>query len=592
MLLCSLSVNLIFAQDPNSDDPEPGYTITPDPTLGSEFNAPVSTPTVKSTSVIFYSDGLSVAIEFEIGAMMPPSLIFVDKNNAADTRTLNTVSGKAEFFGVTAGKAYQIKVAGSDGQQYIVGNVNTSSFQAGAPVIVSENLYRGLSQYVMVENQTTTLSNYLRQLGDVSQHEKISFLQRYAMNGAVLPASIKGQYPDAYVRSALAARQTEGECICNFVMNQVTVVIPDQTGNNDFQIGPKVSKTGPNFYNQASFWFRGLTSQGAAKKQVLLSAGKHAGRKRRTETWTSGGETISDNFVRIGYHLMCVGINELPRECDCTKSISYSFGYSTKIEARTKSEGCVFNSEAAARAQDWAVAVVTREKVNSVNDVQILQAGVGQATSKCSGGVPVSVLIDAAKIGVSVFQLVKSVKTAQLNDIVNQTNQIIDKVGAVLTTITEPKDCNSALIEKPLLQGTATITFTPNDPLSFMVMSGSSLEIMGLRCWESIASIASSFHLAGIVSGGSPTPSTPHCCTNYFANWAYASQNGDDSSRRNFIDGHLALNSPGGWQTVNGVPNPLIGGISIPTQVGYAIGVNLPSGQRCVKEIPIFNNPH
>ncbi|MFM9983743.1 MAG: hypothetical protein ACKVOK_00825, partial [Flavobacteriales bacterium] len=225
-----------------------------------------------------------------------------------------------------------------------------------------------------------------------------------------------------------------------------------------------------------------------------------------------------------------------------------------------------------------------------VNDVQVFGSGLSIATSKCSGGVPVSVLVDAAKIGVSVFQLIKSVKTAQLNDIVNQTNQIIDKVGAVLEKITETKDCNSALIEKPLLQGTAVITFRPNDPLSFMIMSGSSLEVMGLRCWESDAKINSGFHLAGVVTGGAPSLA-PHCCTGYFANWAYASQNGDASNRRNMINGHLALNSPGGWQTVNGAPNPG-GGINVTTEVGYAIGVNLPDGQRCNKHIPIFNNPN
>ena len=593
LLICSLSANFAYAQDPNSEDPEPGATITPNQALYSEFSVPVSTPVVKSTSVIAYSDGLSVEVEFETGAMIPANVIFKDKNNAADTRTLNLTGGKTEFFGAASGKNYDIIATGSDAQPYIVGTVNTAPYQAGGPVIVSENLYRTLSQYVTVQNQMVTLSNYLRQSGNVSQHEKISFLQRYAMNGAILPASIKGQYPDAYVRSALATRQTEGECICNFVMNQVTIVVPDETGNNDFKVGAKTAVSGPNFYNSSSFWFKGLTSQGPAKHQFLQNAGQRAGSKRRTETWVFGGETISDNIARIGYHLMCVGINELPSECDCEKTIKYDFGYSSRIEARTNTGGslCVFNQEAAAQAQDWAIAVVTREKVNNVSDVQVLTSGLGIATSKCSGGVPVSVLIDAAKIGVSVFQLVKSVKTAQLNDIVNQTNQIIDKVGAVLTTITEPKDCNSALIEKPLIQGTATITFRPNDPLSFIIMSGSSLEVKGLRCWDSQARIKSSFHLAGVVSGGAPTASTPHCCTNYFANWAYASQNGDDSNRQNYINGHLALNSPGGWQTVNKLPNPG-GGINIPTAVGYAIGVNLPNGQQCTKEIPIFNNPH
>ncbi len=594
LIMCSLCASLAFAQDPNSEEPEPGATITPDPTLFDGFNQTANTPIIKSSSVIFYSDGLSIAIEFESSGLTPQNVIFTNESNPSDTRTLSLTAGKTEFFGATVSKTYKIKAAGSDGQTYVVGTINTSPFQAGDPVVVSEKLYRALSQYVTVPTQTTTLSNYLKQVVNVSQHEKISFLQRYVMNGAVLPTSIKGQYPDAFVRSALASRQTEGECICNFVMNQVTVVVPDQTGNNDFQIGPKTTTTGPNQYNNASFWFRGLTSQGPAKHLLLHNAGNKAGSKRRKESWTSGGESISDNSVRIGYHLMCVGINELPKECDCEKTVRYDFGYSTRIEARATTGGllCVFSNDGFARAQDWAVAVVTREKVNNVSDVQVLQSGLGAASSQCNGGVPVNVIIDAAKIGVSVFQLIKSVKTADLNDIVDQTNQIIDKVGAVLSPIMEAKNCDAALVEKPLLQGTSTITFKPNDPLSFLILSGSVLEVSGLRCWSSEARIKSSFHLAGVVNGGAPSSNSTHCCTNYFANWAYASQNGDENNRRNFINGHLALNSPGGWQTVNGLPNPLGGSISIPTQVGYAMGVNLPNEQRCIKEIPIFNTPH
>lgn len=591
--LCCFSINLLVAQDVEGDDPAPGVSITPPAGLLSGFSATISTPILKSSSVIHYSDGLSSVVEFESGTMVPTFAVLVNKANSADTRTLNLINGKTEFTGLTPGKLYDIKVPASNGQYYIVGTVNTSPFKAGEPVIVSEKLYRALSVYVSNENQTVTLSNYLKQLGDISQHEKVAFLQQYIMNGAILPATIKGQYPDSYVKTALEERKTEGECICNFVMNQVTVVVPDQTGIHDFQIGPKTTIQQPTHYNNASYWARGLTAQGAAKNQLLFSEGRLAGNKTRTETWISGGETVSDNFVRIGYHLMCLGITELPKECDCTKTISYDFGYSTRIESRSNTGGfgCVFTQTAAAQAQDWAVAVVTREKVNSVNDVQILQSGLGTATSECAGGVPATVFIDLAKIGVSVFQLIKSVKTAQLSDVAAQTTAIIDKVGAVLTPLTESKNCNSSVIDKPLLQGVANISFKANDPLSFMVISGSSLMVTGKRCWSSSASIKSSFHLAGVVAGGAPSADAPHCCTEYFTNWAYASQNGDESNRRNFINGHVALNNPGGWQMVNGQPNPT-GSLNASTAIGYGIGKNLPQGQQCAKVIPIFNNPH
>jgi len=592
-LLCCSGFNGIWAQ--GSEEPDPGASITPDPTTLNAFKVPIITPVLKSSTVVFYSDGLSAYVEFQTkeGAMVPQSTIIVDKNNANDTRLLTLSSGKSPLFTLLPGKIYNIKALANDGAQYIIGAINTNPYVVGEPINVSENLYRALSEYVTGTNQSVSLSTYLQQVPNVSLYESIGFVQKYVMNGATLPASIRGVFPTTYVQDAIRSRATEGECLCNFVMNQVTIVIPDQTGNSDFSIGPKTSQTGPNFYNKASFWSRGLTSMGAAKNQLLLNAGSAAGSKRRKESWVSGGETISDNFVRIGYHLMCIGMNELPRECDCEKTVKFDYGYSTRIEARTNAGGfpCILSSEAAARAQDWAIAVATREKVNSTSDVQVFGSAIGIATSTCKGGVPVSVIIDAAKIGVCVFSLIKSVKTAQLNDIINQTNDIITKVGAVLETITEPKDCDNALIEKPLLQGLATFTFKPNDPLSFMLMSGSSLEVSGLRCWSSKATVQSSFHLAGVVIGGAPTSSTGHCCTDYFANWAYASLNGDDSNRRNFINGHLNLNSPLGWQTINGAPNQHLSA-NISTQVGYAIGTSLPNGVRCTKTIPIWNNPH
>ena len=151
-LLCFLSMSAIKAQDVEGDEPSPGSSITPPPNLLNGFTNSVVTPIVKSSSVISYTDGLSLAIEFEQGAMVPQNAILVDKKNLSDTRTLNLNSGKVELFGIPSGRIYEIKAAGTDGQQYIVGTVNTTPYQAGSPVIVSEKLYRALSLYVTNEN--------------------------------------------------------------------------------------------------------------------------------------------------------------------------------------------------------------------------------------------------------------------------------------------------------------------------------------------------------------------------------------------------------------------------------------------------------
>jgi hypothetical protein len=592
-ILLVFSGSFLRAQDADTEEPAPGATITPDLSLLADYAPQPSVPGLASSSVIHYDNGVSVSVEFTATGTSGVTAKLVDQSNASDTRSLTVQYTKAEVFGVAKNKTYDIKVIGSDGQWYIVGTLNTTQFRAGDPVIVSQNLYRALSKYVLAEGQPSTLSNYLKQLPAVSQHEKISFLQRYVMNGAVLPGSIKGQYPDYYVKEAIKQRQTEGECLCNFVMNQYTAVIPDEDGSNNFSIKEKVERKGPINYNGASFWMHGIKAQGPAKNQFMLNSGHLAGNTRRTETWTMGTENASDNSVRIGYHLMCINFSELPAECDCSKTVKFDYGYYSKVKAFTAAGGfpCVFDRDATATVQDWAVAFLTHENLNSVNDVQVLGAGTNIAASHCNAGVTLDVVIDAVKIGLNVFEVIKSVKNVPLNDLLGQLGQIVDKIGTVLAKFMEIKECENSLIDKPLVQGSASFQFRPNDPITFVIMSGSNLQIMGRRCWESLAQVNSSFHLTGVVVGGSPNPSSTHCCTDYFANWALASQKGDYTSRQNAVKGFLALHSPGGWQNINGSPNTSGNNFSIPSDLGYAVGSQLPGGQRCSKVIDINFNP-
>lgn len=590
LLLTFFQLPNSFAQhDVEGDEPDPAATITPDPTLLAGFETTATTPVVRSTSVIAYSDGLSVSIEFETEGMTPANVNLVNQVTASDFRTLPVSAGKTQFFGLAAGKVYDIKAAGSDGRTYIIGTVNTNPYHAGDPVNVSPALYRALSEYVSVSPQTTTLSNYLKQVQTVSQHEQISFLQRYVMNGAVLPAGIKEQYPDAYVRQALQARSGEGTCLCNFITRAKPVAIPDDDGPDNITIKSVTEHEGPVFYNNSSFHSRGICSQGPAKYQLLFNAGDLAGNKRRTEVWESGSSGGSSNYALLGFHYLCLNFNEVPAECACQKTVKFNFDYSTRIEANTGTGGlgCLFNQEAGAEAQDWAIALVTREKENSVNDVQVLASGQGKATSTCSGGVPPSVVVDAVKIGTDVFNVLKSVKTGGLSGVLNGISDIADKIGDVLQKFLETKSCSNALIERPLVQGSAVITFAPNDPITFILMSGSALSVQGLRCWESRATIKSGFHAVGIMQGGSPDPGTPYCCTDYIAQWLTASQSGDGSNHSNALLGYLGLNGPGAWQVLNGSPNP--SGQIILNECGTAKGSAFPNGGGCSRYTPDFS---
>lgn len=589
VLLASFQPQNLFAQhDVEGDEPDPLATITPDPNLSLGFEAEPSVPVLKTTSVISYSDGLSVSIEFETTGITPSSIKLVNQASAADYQNLTVSGGKAQSLTLTANKVYAIKATGSDGQTYTIGIVSTYPYHAGDAVAVSQELYHALSQYVAAPSQTTTLSNYLRTLQNVSQHEQISFLQRYVMNGAVLPASIKGQYPDAYVRQALQARSGEGECLCNFVTQIQPVPSPDMDGPDNPTIGAERRIAEIAFYNKASYHYNALKAQGPAKFQMLYSTGLKAGNTRRREEWVTGTDGASSNYALLGFHYLCLNYNEVPMECACQKTVKFTYDYTTKLESMTNTggEGCLFNQGAGAEAQDWGTVLVTHEKQNGVNDVQVFAAGLGSAKSTCNGGVPATIIIDALKMGGEIIKVVKSVKSGSINDIIDGISNIADKLGVVLQKYFDAKDCGNSILERPLVQGSATITFGPNDPVTIIMMSGSALAIEGLRCWESKATINSSFHLAGIMLGGSPSQNTPYCCTDYYAQWLTASRSGDLTNHQNAVQGYLSLNGPGAWQFVNGQPN---NSSLIINESGTAQGSAFPNGGSCPHITPEFS---
>lgn len=591
LLVLSASLcNTLKAQDTEGDDPAPGVYLSPDPKLLDEYRLANGIPALASSSVIFYSDGIQAALEFSPGAISGVKL--VNKSNASDVRPLSLQNNRVLVTGLPSGQQYEVKAAGPAGVTYTLGVIQTTPWRAGDPVAVSDKLYRALSEYVAVEGQQIPFSRYVRDLEGITVYEKIAFVQRYAMNGAVLPASTKGLYPESLVKSAFVNRSSEGPCLCNFVMNQISVATPDTDGPMNYSIGPRIENTSFTHYNEASFWYRGGIFKGPAKQQILESTGHLAGNKRRMESWTIGEGTLSENSARIGYHLLCLSTEELPEACDCAKTVKLSYGYYSTAEARTNTggQGCIFQQDASAQTQDWAVAFVTRENVNDLSDVRILGAGSAVATSTCKGGVPLNIITDILKIGAGVTETIISVKTGQIDGLADQIRRIADDLDSMLLRYNDVKECSSALVSKPLCQGTANITLRPNDPVSCFVMSGSSLGVSGRRCWHSTARVNSSFHLTGVLTGGSPSPSAPHCCTDYMANWIWGSLDGSQQNRMSAVSSHLALNNPGGWGTINGAPNA--GGVAqVYTEIGYAIGVPLPPAQRCQKEIPLLLNP-
>ncbi|MBL7826843.1 MAG: hypothetical protein JNJ57_09450 [Saprospiraceae bacterium] len=574
-------------QDIDSDDPVPGVTVTPDLSLISGYGNSTPSPQIKSTSVIFYSDGISAAIEFPASPTTPASVSVVDQSNLANVRTQAVSGGKAELSGLVANKSYAIK-ASYNGQNYTLGTLSTYPYNPGDPISVSPDLYRALSLYVKPSTQATKLSNYLVALGNVSLHEKTAFAQQYFMNGAVLPASIRGQYPMAYVGQSLSQRTSENPCLCNMVVRVQPKATPDQQ-EIDFNITPLESNSGLTWYNNNAYWFLAAKEKGPAKQMILHNAGNLAGNKVRSKIWKVGENGNSNKLVQLSYNYLCLNGQELPAECACDKKIKFDFSYTTKLdsESDTGGMGCIFSQNASARSQDWAAAFLTRDNANGVQDVTMLQSGLAVATSTCNGGQPVSVILDAVKIGAEVIKTLGDVKTGSIGNIVEATNIIVNLIGGILEQLFADQPCNDAIVETPLLLNSTVTTIQSNDPISFVMVSGSEMDVTGKRCWESTTKINSSFHATGLLMGGYPNQASLHCCSDYVASWAFGSYLGDEGSRKAAIASYLGLHGPTAWQSINGQLNSG-GALNITTELGTAFGSPFPNGGHCPTLVPNF----
>lgn len=597
LLLLTLGIiSMTGAQTPDSLSVPDGSAEGEYISLFSPEMAPpeCNAPRVTSQSVIRYESASVAVVEFDNLGLNNPQLRLMISGQPQSTTMVTPQEKTVTLTNLAANTFYEVQGLDECNNLMTLTTINTYPHVPGDPIVVSDRLYSALTAYVAnAETQTQRLEDYIETLSGINTYEKSAFAQRYFLDGAALPTSFTGVYPATYVKTALDWRSTnagpETPCLCNFIMNQSTIAIPDQTVN-DFEIAQQIKSDNAAFNGNSKWWYT-WSAKGPAKYHQLWSDGFRAGSNNHTKELSFTSNGLSDNkspfFARMSYHLLCVNYPErLPENCGCTKSVRVNFGYDSEVQAKAVILGGLWEKKASAAAQDWAVALVTHDKVSSLNDVQILDAGLNTAQAKCSGGQSITLITDALGIVYSVAQVVISIKSGGISSAASGIQDLTTKIGNVLQSFFKENDCDQATSYNTLLQGTAAVNFEPNDPVSIVLMSGSKLTVKGKRAWQSTGRVLSSFHLTGVLLGGNPNPETTHCCTDYTGAWAYESFLNDLSSRQIQVNQHLHQYGPGQWQTVNGVPNPG-GQANAHTDLGFSIGKLLESNA-CQRNIPIY----
>jgi hypothetical protein len=577
-------------------------TVTDTTRYISGFNPTYATPdcavpTVKTVGVIRYTTKSIAKVTLQSSGAAINNLSLKVKGDLGNGVGVVNNQGVITLDNLQTNQAYEIKGVNSCGLPVTITEFTTFPYRPGEDGIrVSDVLYRHIVAYTAIKNGAAPLHQYVENLPDVDVFEKREFVANYFLKGAVLPDAAIGQsltpYVQAYLNGTVEERGGDDEpkdCLCEFILNQGSFAIPDKIAENHSIDRVTDAQNGP--FGNASRWWYNSSDAGPAKFQHVSSDGWKDGPQNYNKIFENGagGQNSgkSPNYAKMSYTFLCVNYpNATPEECGCDKTIRVKAEYTSKVDVRaTIRNGCCGDKKSWALAQDFATLFVSRDNANSLADVQILDAGSNILKAECSGGVPVSTLIKSAgDIAGSVINIIKSVKSGQLDDLGTGVQGLTNGIATVFEAFEKEADCEMTNSQNTLVQSSSTITLKPNQPLTVVLLSGSRLEAGGKRSWDSRAQVNSDFYLTGVLLGSNSAPGESHCCTDYSAQWVYATENRVPTSLQIPINNHIfsCINGAGNI-TVNGVPyvgSNYSGG----SEIGHATA-DYPG---CEKKVPIF----
>jgi hypothetical protein len=593
---CLLSMGAIQAQVFNG-------TVTDTTRYISGFNPNYArpdcvVPTVKSVGVIRYTTKSIAKVTLQSTGAESANLSLRVKGDAGSGLSVTSTQGAIMLDNLQPNRAYEVRGVNSCGQPVTITEFTTYPYRPGEDGIrVSDALYRHIVAYTAIKERAQPLHKYIESLPDVDAFEKNEFVSTFFFKQAILSDALIGRSLTPYVQDYLDGKLTEtggdpepkSDCLCEFILNQGSFAIPDKIAENLSIDRVTEASDGP--FGNASRWWYNSTEAGPAKFQQVSSDGWKDGSTNYKKIFENGAAAESSgkspNYAKMSYTFLCVNYpTATPTECGCNKTIRVKAEYTSKADVRaTVRDGCCGDKKSWALAQEFSCLFVSRDNTNTLADVQVLDAGSNILKAECSGGVPVSELIKTAgDIASSVINIVKAVKTGQLDDLGTGVQAFTNSIAAVFQPFEKEVACEMTNSQSTLVQSSTSLILKPNEPLSVVMLSGSRLEAGGKRSWDSRAQVNSDFYLTGVLLGSNSAPGETHCCTDYSAQWVYATENRVPTSLQIPVNNHIfsSINGAGNI-TVNGIPyvgSNYCGG----SEIGHATA-DYPN---CEKKVPIF----
>jgi hypothetical protein len=552
-------------------------------------------PQVTSKTVVFYNDQSIVCrVQVNSDGLKLDRISLVQKGFEKQIlQEVRITEGSSFIPNLKANQLYELRSTNSCGQPVVLADISTYPFRSGSDQIyLSNNLYRHISAFTNQKGEGVSLIDYVKNLRDVDDLEKSEFLQKYLLKGSPLPVSSIGKVPYEEIRRVIEEQgKGGGPCLCEFVLNQGAFAIPDGIAGNQ-SIDPMSDNNFGSLGNASKWWFHS-NSSGPAKYHQLFTDGwkeKSNSPKRWTVEMasTSSSSNKSPFYAKLSYTFLCVNYpSSTPEECGCEKKIRVSAGYTSEVEAKaTVKNGGGGQKESYARSQDYAALLITKDNINSLNDIQVLDAGVNVATANCSGGVATSAILNQASSVIGgVVQVIKAVKTGQIDDIGAGIQTLTTSVAGVFSLFETPVGtCEGKTGKNSLIQGGTVLTLKPNEPVSIVLLSGATMESGGRRSWDSRARVNSNFYLAGVLLGSNSSTGEDYCCTDYASQWIYASALDGVSNIQIPINNLIFQNTDtGAVSTVNDAPYSG-NNVSGQSQIGHSVA----EYKGCENKVPIY----
>ncbi len=406
------------------------------------------------------------------------------------------------------------------------------------PIKVSPRFYNKLEGWFSKDNNNEAFCDFLATV-DVSQYEKLSFLQAYYFKNENF---VKPTGPDSEVLSNWYPANTitgtgsgdecippQGTCNCKVITRGSNLATPNEKYDDvNYKILPKFIRRVLAFDPDGDVAMADRYEAGAAKFISLkqnISGWSHnfAMSNMQGLNDTSSATTEASQIV---FFLACMRnggwVTNLPESCECERPLHIYYEYKTRLHVKAEKRSCIWSKGAEATAEDLAFVALYEGKTG---DLTPLKGGHRMLSASCSSTWNPQFWINVVDLlsPVASFYL-QTLDTTQNR--IPTSNQLTQFTNALKVLINSDFSNNSGLCDQmdhdyQLVNGSHTYNLIPNHPIRVALFSAYYVRTRGYGCWRAEAGVASDYYLMGVVQ--SQITENPECCADKFANYVVGS---------------------------------------------------------------------